>query len=108
VRYACIACHLTGDPSLPAPQAAALGAKTTVGPPWTGLWNAPRTFADGSNITNADGAYIRESILDPARRVQAGYEPERTGAGMPSYLGVLKDHEIDSLILFIKTLHKTK
>jgi hypothetical protein len=108
VRYACIACHLTGDPSLPAPPAAALGAKTTVGPPWTGLWNAPRTFADGSNITNADGAYIRESILDPARRVQAGYEPERTGAGMPSYLGVLKDHEIDSLILFIKTLHKTK
>ncbi len=36
----------------------------------------------------------------------AGYEMERTGVGMPSYLGVLKDHEIDSVILFIKTLKK--
>jgi hypothetical protein len=31
---------------------------------------------------------------------------ERTGVGMPSYLGVLKDHEIESVVLFIKGLKK--
>ncbi len=106
VRFGCIACHATGDPSIPAPPPVAGGAKTAVGPPWIGLWNAPRTFSDGSDIKNVDAAYLRESILDPARRVQAGYEMERTGVGMPSYLGVLKDHEIDSVVLFIKTLKK--
>lgn len=106
VRFGCIACHVTGDPSIPAPPSAAGGAKTAVGPPWIGLWNSPRTFSDGSEIKNVDAAYLRESILDPARRVQAGYEMERTGVGMPSYLGVLRDHEIDSVMLFIKTLKK--
>ncbi len=38
----------------------------------------------------------------------AGFETERTGVGMPSYLGVLKDHEIDSIVLFIKELKKAK
>ena len=55
-----------------------------------------------------DEAYLRESILDPARRVMEGYEMERTGVGMPSYLGVLRDHEIESVILFIKGLNKGK
>lgn len=104
LKFGCIACHTTGDPTLPSPPPSAGGAKTAVGPSWIGLWNAPRTFADGSEIKNIDAAYLRESILDPARRVMAGYEMERTGVGMPSYLGVLKDHEIDSVILFIKTL----
>jgi hypothetical protein len=31
---------------------------------------------------------------------------ERTGVGMPSYLGVLKEHEIESLVRFIQTLRK--
>ncbi len=106
MRFGCIACHATGDASLPAPPPAAGDAKIAVGPPWTGLWNASRIFADGSEIKSVDAAYLRESILDPARRVQAGYEMERTGVGMPSYLGVLKDHEIDSVILFIETLKK--
>lgn len=73
-------------------------------PTGSGLWNAPRTFSDGSKIAAVEGADIRESILNPARRVATDYELERTGAGMPSFLGVLKDYEIDSLILFIKTL----
>ena len=33
-----------------------------------------------------------------------GFEMTKTGVGMPSYLGVLKDHEIDSVILYIKSL----
>lgn len=106
LRYGCVACHATGDASLPPPPPAAGGAKTAVGPPWIGLWGAPRVFSDGSEIKSVDAAYLRESILDPARRVQAGFEMERTGVGMPSYLGVLKDHEIDSVVLFIKSLKK--
>ncbi len=111
IRYGCIACHATGDPSIPvppAPSAAEGGAKLAVGPPWIDLWQARRVFADGSEIKKIDEAYLRESILDPARRVMAGFEMERTGVGMPSYLGVLKDHEIDSIVLFIKTLRKVK
>jgi hypothetical protein len=108
IRYGCISCHATGDPSLPAPLPSPAGPKGAVGPPWIGLWNASRTFSDGSKIAAVDAAYIRESILEPARRVPAGYEQERTGIGMPSFLGVLKDHEIDSLVLFIKTLATPK
>jgi hypothetical protein len=117
VRYGCVACHATGDPGIPAPPVAAEadakadakgGAKLAVGPPWPGLFGASRKFADGSEIKKIDEAYLRESILDPARRVQEGYEMERTGVGMPSYLGVLKDHEIESVVLFIKGLKKRK
>ena len=109
MRYGCIACHATGDPSIPAPPTPAAngdGSKVAVGPTWIGLWGASRVFSDGSEIKKIDEAYLRESILDPARRVQKGYEMERTGVGMPSYLGVLKDHEIDSVVLFIKGLKK--
>ncbi|MEQ1839094.1 MAG: hypothetical protein ABL994_01685, partial [Verrucomicrobiales bacterium] len=109
MRYGCVACHATGDPDIPSPPVAAEGgAKVAVGPPWIGLWGASRVFSDGSEIKKIDEAYLRESILDPARRVQQGYEMERTGVGMPSYLGVLKDHEIDSVVLFIKGLGKKK
>lgn len=107
IRYGCVACHATGDPSIPAPPVAVEGgANLAVGPPWIGLWGAGRIFTDGSEIKKIDEAYLRESILDPARRVMKGYEMERTGVGMPSYLGVLKDHEIDSIVLYIKTLKK--
>lgn len=109
VRYGCIACHATGDPGIPVPPVPVAngdGSKVAVGPPWIGLWGASRVFSDGSEIKKIDEAYLRESILDPARRVMQGYEMERTGVGMPSYLGVLKDHEIESVILFIKTLKK--
>ena len=107
VRYGCVACHATGDPDIPSPPVAAEGgAKVAVGPPWIGLWGASRIFTDGSETKKIDEAYLRESILDPARRVMEGYEMERTGVGMPSYLGVLKDHEIDSVVLFIKGLRK--
>ena len=107
VRYGCIACHATGDSAAPAPQVSgAAGAQMAVGPPWIGLWNAARTFTDGSAIKNADETYLRESILDPPRRVAVGYETEKTGVGMPSYLGVLKDNEIDSILMYIRSLPK--
>lgn len=109
IRYGCIACHATEDPDIPTPTAPATeggGAALTVGPPWMGLFGAERNFTDGTVMIKVDDAYIRESILDPSRRVPEGYEMERTGVGMPSYLGVLKDYEIESLILYIKSRPK--
>lgn len=109
MRYGCIACHANGDPDLPSlPAAGAEETQLTVGPPWVGLWKSRRTFTDHSFIKAVDETYLRESILDPGRRVAMGYESEKTGVGMPSYLGVLKDHEIDSIILYIKSLAKNK
>jgi hypothetical protein len=108
IRYGCIACHATGESDVPAPPAAVAGAQVAVGPAWAGLWKSHRTFTDGSFIKSVDETYLRESILDPGRRVAEGYETETTGVGMPSYLGVLKDHEIDSIILYIQTLQKKK
>ena len=50
----------------------------------------------------ADEAYLRESILEPSAKIVSGYE--KGEAGMPSYAGVLTDPQIESIILFIKSL----
>jgi len=122
IRYGCVACHATGDEAVPdvgvpsaatpavagaSPSSSAAGGASSelaVGPPWAGLWRSRRTFTDGSFIKKVDETYLRESILDPGRRVAEGFQTETTGVGMPSYLGVLKDHEIESIILYIKSL----
>ncbi len=106
VRLGCVGCHSVGDPALTVAGAGVAGAKTAMGPSWVGMWGAKRVFTDGTELRSVDAAYVRESILDPARRVQVGYDMERTGVGMPSYLGVLKEHEIESLVLFIQGLRK--
>jgi cytochrome c oxidase subunit 2 len=50
----------------------------------------------------ADEAYLRESIVEPAAKIVSGYE--RGDSGMPSYAGVLTSQQVESIILFIKTL----
>ena len=86
--YGCAACHAAEDTGV-----------AKLGPPWKGLYGRERTFATGTVRITADEAYIRESILNPAAKVVSGYE-----AGMPSFAGVLTDAQIDSLILYIKSL----
>jgi len=105
-KFGCIACHTSDGSKVPAALANAAGAaqQVAVGPTWKDLWGQKREFSDGSIIKAANAAYLRESIVDPGRRVTKGFEIEKTGVGMPSYLGVLKDHEIDSVILYIKSL----
>ena len=86
-NYGCIACHSIDGATL---------GKT--GPTWLGLYNAERPLANGGSV-RADEDYLRRSIIRPdADRVQ-GYQ-----AGMPSYTGILKEAEIDSLLAYIKTL----
>ena len=53
-------------------------------------------------LPTVDEAYLRESILQPSAKVVEGYE--RGESGMPSYAGVLTDSQIESIVLFIKSL----
>jgi cytochrome c2 len=86
----CMACHATDDTKQP-----------KIGPTWKGLYGKNRQFAKGPDVV-ADDAYIRESILVPSAKIVKGYE--KVEAGMPVYSGVLSDAQIQSIILFIKTL----
>jgi cytochrome c2 len=87
----CIACHSTDG---------ALYGK--VGPTWKGLFGSERLLAKGGDKCIADEAYIKESIQNPSAKIVKGYEKFDTG--MPIYAGVLTDSQIESIILFIKSL----
>jgi cytochrome c2 len=89
--YGCAACHAADSASV-----------TRLGPTWLGLYGSQRAFAGGVVRGVADEAYLRESILQPAAKIVSGYE--RGDASMPSYAGVLTEPQIESLILFIKSL----
>jgi len=90
-RFGCAACHTSEA-----------NAVSKLGPNFNGLFGSSRTFNGGVVRVTADEGYIRESILEPGAKVVAGYE--RLGMGMPSFAGVLTDAQIESIILFIKSL----
>lgn len=73
-----------------------------VGPSWKGLFGSERVLSKGGEKATADEAYLKESIQNPPAKVVKGYE--KLDSGMPIYAGVLNDSQIDSLILFIKSL----
>jgi cytochrome c2 len=87
---ACVACHsIEGD------------SETKAGPTWKGLFGAQRDFKGGEPAI-ADEAYLRESMLEPAAKVVLGFEKSDTQ--MPSYAGVLTEPQMQSLVLYIKSL----
>lgn len=86
-KMACAGCHSEGTRT-----------KGMYGPPFQNLYKSERTFDDGSKVI-ADEAYLRESILTPSKRIIKGYNEE-----MPSFVGVLSDNDIASVIMFIKSL----
>lgn len=92
----CVACHSVDGSVVNAVPG------QVVGPPWTGLYGSKRELADGTIVKKVDEVYLRESILDPSSKMAKGFE--EIGVGMPSYLGILQDWQIDSVILFIKSL----
>ncbi|MBI5397467.1 MAG: hypothetical protein HZA91_19385 [Verrucomicrobia bacterium] len=77
-----------------------------IGPTWKGLFGSEVNFFAGDKrkkgATTVNDAYLRESIVDPPAKIVAGYE--RGEYAMPSYAGVITDSQVESLILFIKTL----
>lgn len=86
-RTGCIACHATDET-----------AGGRIGPTMRGLFGSNRSFKDGSSEV-ADEEYIRQSLLEPGQKVVEGYEGE-----MPSFLGILSENEVESIILYIQTL----
>ncbi|MBI5691725.1 MAG: hypothetical protein HZC55_16700 [Verrucomicrobia bacterium] len=92
--FGCIACH--GSNNNP--------AIARSGPPWQGLFGTQRKVFVGqkAHVVTADEDYLRESILDPGAAIAAGFE--KGEFSMPSYVGVLTESQIKSLILHIKAL----
>lgn len=69
-----------------------------IGPTWRRLYGAKRTFVDGTSEI-ADEFYIREKILDPQQK------PMKPGViEMPSFRGVLTEQQLESVVLYIKSL----
>lgn len=77
------------------------GGETSRGPPLENLLNAKVQLMSGQSII-ADESYIRESILRPAAKVVAGYQPI-----MPSYEGQVGEEGILKLIAEIKAMSHT-
>ena len=75
-------------------------AKT--GPSLLGVFGRTRALAEGGSVV-ADENYIRESILEPAAKVVAGFEPV-----MPTYQGRIKDEEITAIVEYLKSLSGTE
>jgi cytochrome c oxidase subunit 2 len=80
----CVTCHY-GDS----------GAR---GPALNGLPGSKVLLLGGESVV-ADDSYLRESILTPAAKVVAGYQPV-----MPTYAGQLGEEDVAALIAFIKSL----
>lgn len=90
-QFGCMACHSADG---------TLEGKT--GPTFQGLYGAARPLENGETVT-ADDAYLRQAILDPAGQVVEGYE-----VGMASYNGILTESQLQSLILFIRSLSEAQ
>jgi cytochrome c oxidase subunit 2 len=55
-------------------------------------------LADGGTVV-VDEAYVRESIMNPAVKVVAGFEPV-----MPTFEGRLSEEQVYQLVEYIKSL----
>jgi cytochrome c oxidase subunit 2 len=81
-RRGCTQCH-------------SLDGAASTGPTFKDLFGRQEVLADG--VVQVDENYIRESILYPNKQIVKGFQ-----AVMPSYLGSLKDKEIDWIIAALK------
>ena len=87
VKFSCIACHSTDGSKL-----------GKIGPTFKGLYGSKKTFLKAAPGL-ANDAYIRESLMEPNKKIVKGFQ-----VAMGSYKGILSDVEIDSIILYLKTL----
>ena len=69
-----------------------------VAPSFLGLYGHSVELEGGETVL-ADENYLRESILDPQRKVVKGFQPV-----MPPFQGVLSEEEVDAVIAFIRSL----
>jgi len=71
------------------------------GPTWLGAYKSRRKLKGGGSV-RVDEEYLRTSILDPAAVITEGFDGQE--AGMPSYKGILSDEDVESLVMFIRSL----
>ena len=102
--------RLSGGPAAPLPQAGkqvfmSLGCSTCHrsetqgrGPELVGIYGKPVLIEDVRTVT-ADENYIRESILQPAAKVVAGFKPI-----MPVFQGLVSEEQLNALVAYIKSL----
>ena len=69
-----------------------------VGPPLDRLGGAERRFTDGT-AQIVDEAYLVESLLEPSRKIVAGYEDV-----MPSYAERIDEAEAEMLAAYLASL----
>jgi cytochrome c oxidase subunit 2 len=79
----CVGCHT-------------VDGRAGIGPTLQGVYGHEVVLADRSRVP-ADENYFRESIIDPAGKVVAGFDPV-----MPTYKGRIKDKEITAIIEYLK------
>lgn len=90
--YGCIGCHsLDGS------------TEGKSGPTFKGLYRSSRKLTDGTRVRAMED-YLRESILEPTAKMVAGYDGSE--AGMPPYKGILSEEDVESLVIFIRSLHR--
>jgi cytochrome c oxidase subunit II len=68
------------------------------GPRLEGLFGRPVKLASGETVI-ADADYIRESIVSPAAKITAGYQPI-----MPTFQGLVSEEGLMQLIAYIQSL----
>lgn len=68
------------------------------GPVLQGIFGRPVKLASGDTVV-ADEAYVRESVVNPAAKVVAGYQPV-----MPTYQGQVSEEQLISLVAYIQSL----
>jgi len=83
-QLACDTCHISGRESR--------------GPELENLYGSRVQLATGRTV-EVDDTYLRESILNPAAKVVAGYQPL-----MPTYQGQISEEQLGHLLAYIKSL----
>jgi cytochrome c oxidase subunit 2 len=77
------------------------GSSVVRAPPLEGLYHKPVPLASGEVVT-ADEAYLRDSILFPAKQIVGGYTND-----MPSFRGRVSEEQLLQLIAYLKNLANT-
>jgi cytochrome c oxidase subunit 2 len=70
------------------------------GPVLEGVFGTVVTLQNGQKVT-ADEGYVRESILTPAAKIVAGYQPI-----MPTFQGQVSEEQLLALVEYVKSLPK--
>jgi cytochrome c oxidase subunit 2 len=93
---ACYTCHRPG-------VSGAAGAARTAAraPQLEGLYGNQVRLLDGRTLV-ADDNYLRESILNPAAKIVAGWQPI-----MPTYQGQVTEEQLAQLVAYVRSLGAT-